>query len=204
MASKTSDFNIAYKKIQGSEIKNWLEPLASLRIEIFREWPYIYEGSIDYELTYLSRYASTKNAFVSMAFHSSQIVGATTGLPLSEETHSEIKKPFLNEGFLENEVFYFGESVLKKKFRGCGIGSAFMQQREDFAKKLSGITTLSFCAVQRPLSHSLRPDDYQPLDHFWKKRGFQPQPHMQCELSWQDLDQTIETRKPMMFWIKKI
>lgn len=199
-----SDFSIAYKKIQGSEIANWLEPLASLRIEIFREWPYLYNGTLDYERTYLNRYAKTKNAFISMAFHGKQIVGATTGLPLSEESHTEIIAPFLKEGFKKEEVFYFGESVLKKSYRGQSIGSAFMQQREEFAKTFPQVTTLSFCAVQRSPNHPLQPTDYKPLDAFWKSRGFQPQLQMRCEFSWQDVDQNKETLKPMMFWIKKI
>lgn len=199
-----SDFNIAYKKIQGSEIEKWLEPLASLRIEIFKEWPYIYHGNMDYERNYLNRYAQTKSAFVSMAFVGSEIVGATTGIPLSEESHDEIVTPFLKNGFRQDEIFYFGESVLKKQFRGRGIGSDFMQHREQFARTFQNITTLSFCAVQRSDDHPLKQKDYQSLDSFWKSRGFQPQVHMRSEFSWRDLDKDHETMKTMVFWIKKI
>ena len=38
--------------------------LARLRIAIFREFPYLYDGSLDYETDYLKLYATTPGAIV--------------------------------------------------------------------------------------------------------------------------------------------
>ena len=39
--------------------------LARLRIGVFREFPYLYDGSLDYERDYLADYASTEGAIES-------------------------------------------------------------------------------------------------------------------------------------------
>ena len=41
------------KALSGKEILPYLDDLAKLRIEVFREYPYLYDGSIEYELQYL-------------------------------------------------------------------------------------------------------------------------------------------------------
>lgn len=43
--------------LTGKEIGDALDDLAALRVKVFREWPYLYEGSLDYERNYLRRYA---------------------------------------------------------------------------------------------------------------------------------------------------
>ena len=33
----------------GADLKRTLDDLARLRIEVFRDWPYLYDGDLDYE-----------------------------------------------------------------------------------------------------------------------------------------------------------
>ena len=42
--------------LQAAAIADGLDPLAALRIAVFREWPYLYEGSSEYEKKYLDTY----------------------------------------------------------------------------------------------------------------------------------------------------
>ena len=35
--------------LTGNNLESALLPLAELRIRVFRDWPYLYEGSLDYE-----------------------------------------------------------------------------------------------------------------------------------------------------------
>jgi len=43
--------------LKGKEILPYLSELARLRIEIFKEYPYLYEGDLAYEEQYLHTYA---------------------------------------------------------------------------------------------------------------------------------------------------
>lgn len=194
---------IRIERLQGERLRQEIPSLAELRIEIFRAFPYLYEGSLDYEKKYLERYIKSSRCAVIAAYDTdknNQMIGAATALPLAEEM-PEIQKPFLKMGMKLSEVYYFGESVLRPEYRGQGLGHQFFDEREKVALEDTHTRWTSFCAVVRK-DHPLMPKDYRPLDEFWKKRGYMKQPEMTTQLSWQDLDQSKETVKDMIFWLK--
>ena len=39
--------------LTGEALQRALPDLARLRIEVFREWPYLYDGTLDYERTFM-------------------------------------------------------------------------------------------------------------------------------------------------------
>ncbi|MEY3220972.1 MAG: hypothetical protein RIT27_2329 [Pseudomonadota bacterium] len=194
--------NITIKNVIGTQIKPYLTALATLRIEVFREFPYLYEGSIAYETQYLQTYSQAIDSIVVLAFEHNKIIGASTALPLSAETH-DVTQPFINQGFNINDFLYFGESVLQKNYRGQGLGVRFFEEREAHARRLNKKYT-TFCAVERPVDHPRRPADYVSLDNFWQKRGYSKQNQLHTTFNWQDLDEHTDSPKPMTFWLKKI
>jgi hypothetical protein len=68
---------------------------------------------------------------------------------------------------------------------------------------LSGFKWASFCGVERPADHPLKPADYVPLNHFWRRRGFQ-QMEMVCYMNWKDINEAAESPKPLRFWMKEL
>jgi len=124
----------------GNEVEPWLDAVARLRIAVFRDWPYLYEGAPDYEKEYLATYAKSPGSVFVLAIDGDEVVGASTGLPLADETDA-FKSPFIGQDIAIGEVFYFGESVLLPGYRGGGIGHAFFDAREARARELGlGIT----------------------------------------------------------------
>ncbi|WP_067335266.1 GNAT family N-acetyltransferase [Stappia indica] len=186
--------------LTGKEIGNALDDLAALRVKVFREWPYLYEGSLDYERTYLRRYAQGKGAVVVGALAGKEIVGAATGQPLGEEV-SEFRDPFEVAGFDPATIFYFAESVLDPRFRGQGLGHGFFDAREAHARAL-GFDRAAFCAVIRPMDHPARPKDYSPLEPFWRKRGYLPVEGLTVGFDWPDVGETASSRKQMQVWMR--
>jgi GNAT superfamily N-acetyltransferase len=188
--------------VSGRKIEEFIPEIARLRIEVFRDFPYLYKGDLDYEKEYLQTYQNAQgNAFI-LALDSGRVVGASTCIPLEQET-PEVSEPFLAHSIPIEKIMYFGESVLLKPYRGQGIGKAFFNLRESFAVS-QGYTTACFCAVERPESHPLRPKDYQPLHRFWEKMGYTQQPDLFCFIEWQDLDQDKADRKKLIFWLKDL
>jgi GNAT superfamily N-acetyltransferase len=186
----------------GAEIAAHLDALAALRIRVFREYPYLYDGSIDYERRYLAGYARSPDALVALALDGDAVVGASTALPALE--HSDEIAPALVRGGLDpTGVFYFGESVLDPAYRGRGLGGAFFAEREKQARE-RGYRIAAFCAVERPADHPARPADYRPPGGLWRRQGFVRRPDVVCELSWLDLGDAEETAKPMVFWVKEL
>lgn len=194
---------IEVRSLTGDDIKSVLPELARLRIIVFRDWPYLYDGTLAYEEQYLAKFAAAKGAVCVIARDGDQIVGASTGAPMIEHA-DEFAEPFKAAGYDISKIFYCGESVLLTSHRGHGIGHAFFDHREAQARKLGGFTHSTFCRVVRTDDHPLKPKDYVPLDSFWRKRGYQPVEGILATYSWKDIDQDHETEKKMQFWMKAL
>lgn len=188
--------------VHGAEVLRYLSAIAVLRIEVFREWPYLYDGSVEYEERYLAPYATAPQTLVVIAWAGDELVGAATAMPLV--AHSDaVAPPLVAAGFDPATVYYFGESVLQPAWRGRGLGHRFFDEREAFARA-SGFRTAAFCAVDRDPADPRRPAGYVPLDRFWQKRGFVRRPDLIAHFAWQDVDDPGETDKPMVFWLKDL
>ena len=74
--------DIQIKTVTGTGVLPWLEPVAQLRIRVFREFPYLYDGEWQYERDYLAAYAESPDSVVVLALEGDTVVGASTGLPL--------------------------------------------------------------------------------------------------------------------------
>lgn len=193
------DFHL--HEMSGVALEPWLSALGELRIRVFREYPYLYDGSAEYERGYLQRYIDARDSLVVLVTDADgHLVGATTCLPMAEEG-PEFRQPFVDAGLSIDQIFYFGESILLPGWRGRGIGKAFFDHREAHAQKL-GYQTTTFCAVDRPSNHPARPAYYRPLDGFWQSRGYQKQSGLQARFPWKEIGEETESDQTLTFWCK--
>ena len=195
--------DIAIRTLSGHELAPYLADLARLRIAVFREYPYLYDGTAEYEEKYLQTYLDSPDSVVILALDGDRAIGASTGLPMTDET-GEFQAPFIEHGYDPARVFYCAESVLLPEYRGKGIYKRFFTGREDHARKLGRFDWCAFCCVQRPGDHPRRPADYAPLDPVWRKFGYVQHPELFTAYQWKDLDEEEEFFKPMVFWLKSL
>lgn len=188
--------------LTGAAIAGAIPALARLRIAVFAEWPYLYEGDLAYEEDYLCAFAAANDAVLVVARDGERIVGASTASPMSAQ-ESEICEPVQSYGLDTSKIFYFGESVLMPEYRGQGLGHAFFDQREAHARSC-GARYAMFAAVIRPQGHPARPAQYRPLDTFWRGRGYDKVEGLACEMEWQDIGHEAETRKQLQFWMREL
>lgn len=185
----------------GSGLEPWLDALGGLRIRVFREYPYLYDGTPDYEREYLGVYQRcARSRIVLVTSADGGLVGATTCMPLADEG-PEFQKPFLDAGLGVDDHLYFGESIVLPEWRGLGLGREFFVRREQHARRL-GMTRTAFCAVDREENHPLRPNGYRPLDGFWKSQGYTKRPALTAEFSWKEIGEESESPKALIFWTK--
>jgi GNAT superfamily N-acetyltransferase len=189
--------------LTGRHIEPALPALAGLRIAVFRDWPYLYDGSLAYEEKYLAKLAAAEGAIVVAAYDGGEIVGCATAAPMAA-VEAQFAEPFQARGMDIARIFYCGESVLLPGYRGRGLGHAFFDHREAQALKLGHFTHVTFCGVVRPEEHPLRPKGYVPLDGFWSKRGYARAEGLLGHFTWKDIDQPVETAKPMQFWMRAL
>ncbi|MBE9606534.1 GNAT family N-acetyltransferase [Acetobacteraceae bacterium H6797] len=193
---------LRFETLTGPALEPFLSDLAALRIAVFREWPYLYEGDAVYERGYLRSYAESPGAAVIVAFDGEKPVGAATCQPMTQ-THGPVADTFRAAGYDVGQWCYFGESVLLSAYRGQGAGVRFFAEREAHAQRI-GLDRCTFCAVIREPTHPLKPRDYLPLDAFWMKRGYAKRPDLVCHFDWNEIGAEAETSHPLAFWVKSL
>jgi GNAT superfamily N-acetyltransferase len=188
--------------LKDDQISAHAADVAALRLAVFRDWPYLYDGQLDHERAYVAAYRDTPGALLVGAFDLGRLVGASTSTPL-EELSPEFAAPFSARGIPRDHVLWGPESVLLPLYRGQGIGHRFFDFREAHAKAL-GRTHVAFASILRAGSHPARPANARTNDAFWQGRGYAPMEGVRVEFAWKDVGDTVETVKPLQVWWKTL
>ena len=75
---------IDVRALTGLDLDAALDDMARLRIKVFRDWPYLYDGDVDYERRYLEPYRTSAGAILVGAFDGTELIGAATGTPMTD------------------------------------------------------------------------------------------------------------------------
>jgi GNAT superfamily N-acetyltransferase len=197
-----SDVHLRFETLAGAALHPLLPDLARLRIAVFRDWPYLYEGDEAYERTYLRAYADAPGAAVVICRDGERVVGAATCEPMTQG-HAPVRAVFEAAGLDPAGFCYFGESVLLAPYRGRGAGVRFFAEREAHARAL-GLRFAAFCGVVRDPADPRRPAGHVPLDDFWRNRGYTPRPDLAVTFDWKEVGASAETPHRLTFWMKAL
>ena len=199
----TADTQLTFSVLTSEEVGEALDDLARLRIAVFADWPYLYDGDAAYEARYLSAFAASPGAVVVAARDAGgSMVGAATAAPLADHA-DEFAAPFARAGLDPTDFFYLAESVLLPGYRGQGAGRAFFDMREA-AGRAQGFKRAVFASVMRPPDHPARPGDYLPLDAFWRRLGYRSLEGLLVDFSWRDHGEPGETVKQLQVWGREL
>lgn len=198
--NKEGSMQITEKLLAGTAVVDVLEILATLRLEIFPEYPYLYQGERKEELKYLSTYAEAPDACVILAYDGAAVIGAATGMPL---VHEDIRMldAFAGTKLPLEGIYYVGELLFRPAYRRCGLGQRSLARLENFICSLDRYRMLACATVVRPDDHPLRPFDYIPISSFLARTGFVQLPGVTTDFVWREND-GINRDHPMQFWIK--
>lgn len=197
--------NYKIETFTGLAVTPWIESVSQLRIEIFREFPYLYEGNFEYEKNYMSGYLSDPRAVFVLVKDGNNLVGAATGMPLISDSDivKDARCVFEKHALTCEEYYYFGEAVLLPAYRGKGLYTKLITVRERKAKEF-GFTRLCFLAVRQRNNHPLKPDGFQGTDRIFEHAGFR-KTEMSIKYDWPTIqpDGSAKNSKHVMFfWIK--
>jgi GNAT superfamily N-acetyltransferase len=201
--SQSSSPSLVVRLFTGPAMGPFLPDLARLRMAVFREFPYLYEGSPESEARSVAEFGTCPGAGLAVAFDGEMAVGCATCRPLAAESAGVIA-PFLARGWDIGRFCYFGESVLLPAYRGRGAGVDFFRAREAHAAILPGCDFAAFCSVIRPDDHPHRPANAVKLDEFWRHRGFHPEPGLICTMRWKQIDTEDKVENHLAFWLKSL
>lgn len=187
--------------LRGAERAAALDSLSQLRIAVFRDYPYLYDGTVADEAAYLADFFGSEDAVLVAARDGEAIIGAATASPMRDQGE-DFRARFADAGFDPEALFYFGESVLLPDYRGRGIGHAFFDAREQAARD-HGTRGAAFASVIRPADHPARPADYRPLDAFWRARGYAPVDGLTVGMDWKEVGEDGSSAKALQVWMRQ-
>lgn len=194
---------IELREVAGPAVGPWLTEVARLRMAVFREFPYLYDGDPGYEREYLETYARSPESLFVLAIDDGRVVGASTAVPLADEVEA-FRVPFRDAGIDEREVFYFGESVLLPAYRGRGLGGRFFDAREGRACALGRFRWTAFCAVVRADDDPRRPTGHRGNEALWQRRGYGRRDDMRARLEWKEIGGDHALLHDLAFWLRPL
>ena len=194
---------VRIETVPGPAIGERIADVARLRIAVFRDWPYLYDGDAAYDAHDLQTYTRAPESAFVLASDGARVIGASTGIPLDQEA-LEFQAPFIARGIDPSRVFYCGESVLLPSYRGRGIGHAFFDAREAHARALGRFDWIAFAAVDRDDNDPRRPTDHRGNEAFWTKRGYARQPDMTMHMAWKEIGEHVASDKVLTFWLRPL
>jgi GNAT superfamily N-acetyltransferase len=194
------------KKVQiqvfiGQEIQPYIDQVASLRVSIFREYPYLSEGNLQSEKSYLEMYSHAQNGIFLLAVEGEKVVGVLTGISLVEAA-TLLQNVFLKRKIPVDPFFYLGDIMVVKEYRNKGVGRRLYERLEKHVRERTSYRQIFFSEIHRSESDPRRPKDYTSADQFWEKLGFVKHPELVTYFPWKEVGGSHETPHTMITWIK--
>ena len=199
---ETDTMDISEQLLQGSQIQEYLEQIAQLRLTIFREYPYLYDGQQKDELEYLKHYASHTEATAIIASCGNELAGAVTAIPLQYESE-ELASPLAATQYPVERIIYIGELLFYPDYRNKGLGSRLLSRIEQHFLDQKSYDYLTSATVMRPDDHPRCPDGYVPIDRFLQRSQFVKLAGVTTHFTWKEVD-GIPRDHEMQFWIKAL
>lgn len=193
---------ITEQLLTGATIADGLNDMATLRLDIFEEYPYLYQGDREDELNYLSTYADAPDACAILAYDGSSIIGAATGMPIIHEAE-QMRDAFAGTTLPFNEIYFVGELLFRPAYRNCGLGRKLLGRLESHIRSLDSYHKLTCATVERPDDHPLRPRNFIPITRFLARTGFVRLPGVSTHFRWRETD-GIKRDHCMQFWSKEL
>ncbi|MCO7222853.1 GNAT family N-acetyltransferase [Pleionea sp. CnH1-48] len=196
-----SEFSI--RLLTNEEVRQNIPSIARLRIDIFSEYPYLYQGGFDYESKYLSKFNDTPDSIIVTLSQDNTVVGAITGLPLQYED-DDVQSPWQKKEGDVASMYYFSEILLYPRVRGRGYGKRLFQFAEEAIQELGRYSEFLIATVIREDDHPGRPENYSSLEPLWRSLGYEKRDDKVCHISWREIGEESESDKPLVFWRKSI
>jgi hypothetical protein len=196
-----------FQAFYGRAIAPHIGDVAKVRIEQFRHYPYLYDGSLAYEETYLAGYVNEPRAQLIVVRHMGSIAAVATAVPLSSSSDIVADAPvlFASAGHNPTTFYYYAEIIVLPEHRGNGLAPRIYAMRAAAARDF-GYRHLCLAVVDRPSDHPLRPSGYVGPERVWIKDGFQ-KTDIRFTYDWPTIQadgKTIDQANAMVFWIRSL
>jgi GNAT superfamily N-acetyltransferase len=186
----------------GQQFQQHINAIAALRISIFKEYPYLYDGDIQTETEYLKSYSKSKNSVLIIVKDKQKVIGAVTGIPLAEADEMFLT-PFPKNQSIHS-IFYLGEILLLKEYRGKGIGYQMYRIFEDLVRQKKQYHKIAIAEVIRDQNDPRKPKNYISVHKLWERLGYIEHPEIVMQCSYKTVDSTEKIPHSLVYSFKDL
>lgn len=154
------------------DIAPYLPFVAQQRLSAYRDYPYLYQGTMEEEIQYLDWFSKLKHSALVIAFYHDEPVGFITGTSLSgfDFHYKGSIDLFKNAGLPFDTYYYFSDAIIMPEHRNKSLITQMAQMLEEHADILGYTATCFVC--ESHASHPLKPDGYKELNGLFQKHGY--------------------------------
>ncbi len=191
--------------LKGDAVTPYIKDITELSLIIYKEYPYLYEGTEEEYRPFIEHYASSQNGIACLLFDNEKPVGVAIGMPMNE-MREKYQQPLLNVNpkIDFDSLFYLGEFLLLQEYRGQGFGKEMYLELEQAVRKEGYFEKICFCKIEEFDQHPLKPNNYKPLDKFWKKFGFKQCENLNFTVFWRDVFENEDSPHQMIYYMKRL
>lgn len=200
-SSHQADYTI--KLLVGDQMKPALPYLADFRLTSFREYPYLYDGTLEEEQAYCKDLMTFAHAAIAVAYQGDQVVGLLSGASLIPfSSHFGEVDGFKTSGYDPGKMYYFAEIIVLPEYRGRGLGRRLFQEFEAWVVS-QGYTHGCFISESYDM-HPLKPKNYREHDIQWRSMRYE-KVNVSVTYSWNTIQPDGSSRLQehvMPYWVK--
>jgi GNAT superfamily N-acetyltransferase len=171
LRASSDDYTV--KVHSGHEWQSFMPFVVEQRISFFRDYPYLYEGNVDEENTYIGWFSKLPHSAIAVVYADKKPVGFITGTALKdfEEHFKGAVEVFKYAGLEPATYYYIAEVIVLPSHRGKNLASTrLFAAIEQYAQGL-GYRDVCFVTESHDV-HPLKPQNYRSLDPLWQKVGY--------------------------------
>lgn len=197
--------NIHMKTFRGKSIIPYIKDITDLSITIYKEYPYLYEGTEEEYLPFIEHYTLSNDGIACLLFDNEKPIGVAIGMPINE-MREKYQQPFINARPEENsnELFYLGEFLLLNDYRGQGFDKQMYLELERLIRENEDFKKICFCKIDEVDQNPLMPKNYKPLDEFWTKLGFDKCDDIIVSVYWRNVFEADDSPHKLVYWLKSL
>lgn len=201
----SAEDSLTLKVLKGDEITPYVKEITDIAIDVYKEYPYLYEGTVEEYFPFIEHYSHSNFGIACLLFDGEKPVGVAIGMPLVE-MRERYKLPLMSARPDENfaEIYYLGEFLLLNQYRSQGYGKKMYLKLEDLVRANPDFSKLCFCKIVEWDYHPLMPKDYKSMDGFWSKRDYLMCDDITVSVYWNEVGTNEETIHHLVYWIKDL
>ncbi|HEV2601172.1 MAG TPA: hypothetical protein VGT41_02640 [Candidatus Babeliales bacterium] len=205
-AQEVEQADYVFKLLTGQNLQTITSFMAQQRVEAFREYPYLYEGTVAEDTEYVQWLVGLQHSAVAASYLDGEPVGFVSGIAFvdNEQEFKGSCALFEENGLDPKDFYYVPEAIVAAAHRNKSLFTRLHSLLEEHVKSLG--YKASCLVLESHEQHPLKPVDYKGPDEAFIKTGYS-KTRMLTSCAWPTIQPDGPAKNqvhPLTYWIKNL